>query len=275
MALQTRHGQYGLRTGIDSTQLTRTSRMVSNYTGIAVPPNKAIVGANAFAHEAGIHQDGMLKDERTYEIMTPSTVGLAESKLVLGKHSGRHAFRLRMAELGFELSSGDLYPAFQRFKLLAEKKKVVTDADLQALATSEVTSWRSSSRWSICRLRVANPVCRQQQYVCEGPRGWRRPWAPVRWMLRFRPSTRCFDRPLLWLNTASTALPRVSMPREVSVRIRSADGDPRTFGGYSADTDVIMASAQAYLSALNRLLVAQGQGSTGRETGSATVSVAR
>jgi 2-isopropylmalate synthase len=138
MALHTRHPFYGLRTSIDTVQLARTSKMVSNYTGIVVPPNKAIIGANAFAHEAGIHQDGMLKDHRTYEIMTPETVGLSSSKLVLGKHSGRHAFRIRLEELGHHLSQAELFPAFQRFKALAEKKKMVTDADLVALVESEV-----------------------------------------------------------------------------------------------------------------------------------------
>ncbi len=279
MALRTRHGQYGLRTGIESTQLTRTSRMVSNYTGIAVPPNKAIVGANAFAHEAGIHQDGMLKDERTYEIMTPSTVGLAESKLVLGKHSGRHAFRLRMAELGFELSSGDLYPAFQRFKLLAEKKKVVTDADLQALATSEVTSLEEL--FSLVDLQVACGKSGMPTATVRlrGPEGVEEV-APA---VGTGPVDASFQAINAIVRQATTLVEYsvhsvtegIDALGEVSVRIRSADGDPRTFGGYSADTDVIMASAQAYLSALNRLLVAQGQGSTGRETGSATVSVAR
>ncbi|MEE3228873.1 MAG: 2-isopropylmalate synthase, partial [Chloroflexota bacterium] len=108
MTLQTRKSIFELEHGIDTTQIVRTSRMVSNYTGIVVQPNKAIVGANAFAHEAGIHQDGMLKHEETYEIMRPETVGLSQSKLVLGKHSGRHALRVRLQELGYELSDEDL-----------------------------------------------------------------------------------------------------------------------------------------------------------------------
>ena len=121
MSLQTRQSIFELEHGIDTTQIMRTSRMVSNYTGIVVQPNKAIVGANAFAHEAGIHQDGMLKNEETYEIMRPETVGLSQSKLVLGKHSGRHALRVRLQELGYELDDEDLIDVFRRFKRVAEK----------------------------------------------------------------------------------------------------------------------------------------------------------
>ena len=134
MALHTRPVIYDAKTRVNTTELCRTSRMVSNYTGIGVPRNKAIVGENAFAHEAGIHQDGMLKDQRTYEIMTPQTVGLTQSKLVLGKHSGKHALRVHLEELGFDLDKEELREAFRRFKQLADQKKNVTDADLQALA---------------------------------------------------------------------------------------------------------------------------------------------
>ncbi|MFN2237000.1 MAG: 2-isopropylmalate synthase, partial [Anaerolineales bacterium] len=138
MALHTRRAVYGLDTGIDTTQISRISRMVSNYTGIMVQPNKAIVGANAFAHEAGIHQDGQLKNQSTYEIMRPETVGLMRSSLVLGKHSGRHALRVRLEELGFELDDEELVQTFARFKDLADKKKTITDADLEALVSDEI-----------------------------------------------------------------------------------------------------------------------------------------
>jgi len=133
MALHTRRGIFGLETGIDTTQIARVSRMVSNYTGIPVQPNKAIVGANAFAHEAGIHQDGMLKNQQTYEIMRPETIGLSRSRLVLGKHSGRHALKARLAEMGYEMTTEDLDRTFDRFKQLADKKKIVTEADLERL----------------------------------------------------------------------------------------------------------------------------------------------
>ncbi|MCA9886685.1 MAG: 2-isopropylmalate synthase, partial [Anaerolineae bacterium] len=113
------------------------SRMVSNYMGMPVQPNKAIVGANAFAHESGIHQDGVLKDAETFEIMTPESVGLAQSRLVLGKHSGRHALKVRLAELGFNVDGDALNQVFARFKELADAKKHVTDADLEALIADE------------------------------------------------------------------------------------------------------------------------------------------
>src|SRR5258707_3900031 len=125
MALRTRRPVFNLETGIDATQIMRASKLVSNYTGIVVQPNKAIVGANGFAHEAGIHQDGMLKHQQTYEIMRPETVGVTHSRLVLGKHSGRHAFKSRLTEMGYGLSEPDLDKAFTRFKDLADKKKVI------------------------------------------------------------------------------------------------------------------------------------------------------
>ena len=138
MALYTRPQFFGLRTGVDTTQIVRTSRMVSTYTGIPVQPNKAIVGANAFAHEAGIHQDGMLKNPLTYEIMRPETVGLSESNLVLGKHSGRHAFNTRLEAMGYELTREQLDQVFERFKQVCDKKKVVDDRDLEALIADEL-----------------------------------------------------------------------------------------------------------------------------------------
>lgn len=137
MALHTRRSVFGLNTGVDTTQIVRVSKLVSNYTGIVVQPNKAIVGANAFAHEAGIHQDGMLKHNQTYEIMRPETVGLTHSRLVLGKHSGRHAFKNRLVEMGYGLNETELDKAFVRFKDLADKKKIITDADLEALVADE------------------------------------------------------------------------------------------------------------------------------------------
>src|SRR5215468_971999 len=137
MAIHTRAAKLGLTTGIDTTQLTSVSRLVSTATGIAVPPNKAIVGANAFAHESGIHQDGMLKHQATYEIMRPETVGAAKTRFVLGKHSGRAALAARLAELGSPLSGVALDRVFTRFKALTDRKKQVTDADLEALVSDE------------------------------------------------------------------------------------------------------------------------------------------
>jgi 2-isopropylmalate synthase len=135
MALHTRHALYGFTTGIDTRQLTPMSRLVSACTGMVVQPNKAVVGANAFAHESGIHQDGMLKNEETYEIMRPDTVGAGKSRLVLGRQSGRHAFRARLAELGYALDDASLVRAFERFKDMAAGKRHIEDDDLLMLVT--------------------------------------------------------------------------------------------------------------------------------------------
>jgi 2-isopropylmalate synthase len=138
MVLHTRAATLGLATGLDTTEISRTSRLVSRLTGYPVQPNKAVVGRNAFAHEAGIHQDGVLKERTTYEIMDATTVGLAANSIVLGKHSGRHALRQALSELGFELSGQGLNTAFKRFKEIADKKKVLTAMDLEALVTDEL-----------------------------------------------------------------------------------------------------------------------------------------
>ncbi len=157
MTLVTRRAQLGLDTGIDTKRITPVSRLVSRYTGIAVAPNKAVVGRNAFAHEAGIHQDGVLKDQRTYEIMTPESVGLESNRLVLGKHSGRHAFRVRLEELGFELESVELDLAFGRFKVLADRQKQVTDDDLRALACQQADIVQERAPKQHSRPRIPAP----------------------------------------------------------------------------------------------------------------------
>ncbi|MGD9180417.1 MAG: 2-isopropylmalate synthase, partial [Desulfobacterales bacterium] len=135
MALVTRNNSLGLTTSINTEHIHPTSRLVSMITGIIVQPNKAVVGANAFAHEAGIHQDGVLKNPMTYEIMKPETIGLSTNKLVLGKHSGRHALRSRLKEIGYDLSDEEINLVFTRFKELADKKKHVVDEDLEVIVT--------------------------------------------------------------------------------------------------------------------------------------------
>src|SRR6059036_3325927 len=140
MLLRTRRSSVGLDTVINTREIARTSRLVSRLTGYPVQPNKAIVGRNAFAHEAGIHQDGVLKDRTTYEIMDAATIGLQTNSIVLGKHSGRHALRNALEELGFQVEGAALNTAFKRFKELADKKKKVTALDLEAIVSDEIAS---------------------------------------------------------------------------------------------------------------------------------------
>ena len=147
MALKTREAHFGVRTGVNTTRLYPTSRLVSSITGVAVPRNKAIVGENAFAHESGIHQHGMLKNAQTYEIMRPEDVGLQRSSLVLGKHSGRHAFRDRVKSLGFDLDEAELNRVFEGFKALADRKKELFDGDIEALVLN--AEGHESGPWSL------------------------------------------------------------------------------------------------------------------------------
>ncbi|MCI4102718.1 2-isopropylmalate synthase, partial [Klebsiella pneumoniae] len=146
MALKVRHDLFGLETGIDTTQIVPSSKLVSTITGYPVQPNKAIVGANAFSHESGIHQDGVLKHRETYEIMSAESVGWSANRLSLGKLSGRNAFKTKLADLGIELESEEaLNAAFARFKELADKKREIFDEDLHALVSDEMGSMNAES----------------------------------------------------------------------------------------------------------------------------------
>lgn len=288
MALHTRQPIYSLSTQIDTTQISRVSKMVSNYTGILVPPNKAIVGANAFAHEAGIHQDGMLKNELTYEIMRPETVGLAQSTLVLGKHSGRHAFKVRLHELGYELEDDDLARAFRRFKSLADKKKVITDADLQALLADEI--YQPPEVFALDGLQVSCGTMGMPTATVRlaGPEGTQFVEAAVGTGpvdAAYKAIDEIVGAPNVLLEFSVHAVTEgIDAQGEVTVRIQGEDApvapnaqretsQPRTYGGYGADTDIIVASAKAYLSAINKLL-AEG-GARGEVATAAQVGVAR
>jgi 2-isopropylmalate synthase len=274
MALHTRRPVFGLTTGIDTTQISRVSKLVSNYTGIVVPPNKAIVGANAFAHEAGIHQDGMLKHTLTYEIMRPETVGLTRTRLVLGKHSGRHALKTRLIELGFALNEAELDKAFERFKALADKKKTITDADLEALVADEF--YQPTEVFSLDGLQVACGTMGLPTATVrlKGPDGK----LYVHASIGTGPVDACYkaidaivDAPAKLLEFAVHAITEgIDALGEVTVRIEAEDGatatnaqrdyeQSRTYGGHGADTDIIVASVKAYLAALNKMLVATGQ----------------
>ena len=153
MALKTRADFFGIDTRLDTTRLYPTSRLVSSITGMHVPRNKAIVGENAFAHEAGIHQHGMLKDASTYEIMKPESVGLSRSNLVMGNHSGRHAFRERVIQLGFELDDEQLNRAFEDFKKLADRKKDMFDGDIEAIIMNAGES--TAGPWALNELNIS------------------------------------------------------------------------------------------------------------------------
>jgi 2-isopropylmalate synthase len=276
MALHTRKSTFRLETGIDTTQITRVSRLVSKYTGIAVQPNKAIVGANAFAHEAGIHQDGMLKHHGTYEIMLPETVGLQKSSLVLGKHSGRHAFMVRLIEMGYELSQEELDQGFARFKALADKKKTITDADLAALITDLL--YQSHEIYVLEGLQVACGTMGLPTATVRitGPDGKEYVWAaigtgPVD--AAYKAIDAIVQAPNTLLEFAVHSVTEgIDAIGEVTVRLEAENGSrhertspqtgrrqPRTFGGHGADTDIIVASAKAYLTALNKLLIASGR----------------
>lgn len=273
MALQTRKQFYSLSHNIVTTEIARMSKLVSNYTGIIVQPNKAIVGANAFAHEAGIHQDGMLKNQLTYEIMTPETVGVSQSRLVLGKHSGRHALKVRLDELGYELDDAGLGQAFARFKELADKKKTITDADLEALISDEF--YQPPQIYRLDGLQVACGTMGMPTATVrlEGPDGALHQVAaigtgPVD--ATYKAIDALVQAPSELLEFSIHAITEgIDALGEVTVRIRPQDGDPRfhaqiedehqrTFGGHGADTDIIVASAKAYLAAINKLLVAGG-----------------
>jgi 2-isopropylmalate synthase len=171
MALETRPEFYGAKTSLVLNEIYRTSRLVSKLTGMVVPGNKAIVGANAFAHESGIHQDGMLKEKTTYEIMSPETIGLKESKLVLGKHSGRHAFRENLVELGYTLTDEQLNIAFAKFKELADKKKTVSEEDIRAIVEEKMIETREVFSLETIQLSYGNhsvPTATIRIYTHEG-----------------------------------------------------------------------------------------------------------
>jgi len=276
MTLKTRHPIFGFETGIDTRQLSRISRLVSNYTGMVVQPNKAIVGSNAFAHEAGIHQDGMLKHQTTYEIMRPEDVGVNQTKLVLGKHSGRHALRNRLAEMGHSLDEVELDKAFTRFKELADRKKVIVDADLEALIADEfyrpLDVYILDGMQVICgtfgmptaTVRLKGPDGKIHVHASMGS-------GPVDAAYKAIDSIVKAENTLLEFNIHAIT-EGIDALGEVTVRIQPKDDDrptmdaqkeiphTRVFGGHGADTDIIVASAKAYLNALNKLIIAQTEG---------------
>ena len=253
MSLFTRKDHLGLKTGIKTKEIYHTSRLVSMITGIVVQPNKAVVGANAFAHEAGIHQDGVLKNKMTYEIMEPQTIGLSSNRLVIGKHSGRHAFKEKLGEMGYDLSQDDLNRLFEKFKELADKRKEILDEDIEALVAEEI-------------LRVPDIYKLEYLNVVSGTVAV--PTATVKLKIKGRdaqnagfgvgPIDATFNTIAKMVGSRSE-LVRFSVNSvsggmdaqgEVTVRLKE---NGLVALGKGADSDIITASAKAYINGLNRL----------------------
>ncbi|NLV73375.1 MAG: 2-isopropylmalate synthase [Chloroflexi bacterium] len=277
MAIKTRPQYYQVETGINTTQLFPTSRMVSRFTGLAVQSNKAIVGANAFAHEAGIHQDGILKNRLTYEIMDARTVGVPESSLVLGKHSGRHAFADRLEQMGYTLDTDQLNRAFARFKELADKKKYVAEADIDALISDEV--YQPQEIYGLEQLQIVSgdraiataTVCLKDmngQLLTDSAHGT----GPVDAV--YKAINRIVGVPNELTEFVVKAVTEgIDAVGEVTIRIEAKEDaaadaatNPQTgrsrhvYSGHGASTDILVASGKAYLSALNKLLAIRQAG---------------
>ncbi len=256
MAVRTRRDVFQLETGIDTTQIVPASRLVANITGFPVQPNKAIVGANAFAHESGIHQDGVLKHRETYEIMRAEDVGWSTNRMVLGKHSGRNAFRTRLEQLGASFATEEeLNAAFARFKDLADKKHEVYDEDLQALVTDAYLA-AENERVKLLYLRVCSETGEtpnaevallvdgeEHRVAASGGGPVDAAFKAIESLLQTRTD--------LLLYSVNNITSGTDSQGEVTVRVAK---DGRIFNGQGADTDIVIASAKAYVNALNKVL---------------------
>ncbi len=253
MALKTRRDFFKASTNINTKEIVRTSRLVSKITGIPVQPNKAIVGANAFAHESGIHQDGLLKEKTTYEIIRPEDIGLQSTKLVMGKHSGRHAFKTRLKELGFTLSQEEVEGLFERFKRLADQKKDIYDEDLEALVSEatartpelfslvdlSITSGLTQKPTATIKLKVGEEIFDRMEHG-DGPVD--ATYKAIVAISNTKSTLRSFD--VKSITGGTDALGEVSV---------SLEEEGRVVRGNGADTDIIVAAAKAYIDALNKL----------------------
>ncbi|MFP4472443.1 MAG: 2-isopropylmalate synthase [Candidatus Omnitrophota bacterium] len=255
MALKTRADYFGVATRINTREIARASRLVSKLTGFPVPPNKAIVGANAFAHESGIHQHGILSERSTYEIMQAEDVGVVGCGLVLGKHSGRHAFKARLTELGFDLDEEKIDQAFERFKQVADKKKEVYDEDLRAIVEDEArivepvwtledlttTSGSKSEPRVDVELRSCEGEVKENSSTGDGP---------VDACYKAIDEITSVPGTLMDYSLRSVTRGKDAMG-EVTVRVKFRD---RTVIAHGVSTDIIVASAKAYLNALNKVI---------------------
>jgi len=260
MALRTRKDFFHFDTGIRTEEIYRTSKLLQSITGVSVQPNKAVVGANAFAHEAGIHQHGVLQTPLTYEIMTPESVGVPKSQLVLGKHSGRHAFKKRLEELGADLSEEDLNKAFGRFKDLCDRKKEVFDEDLLALVEDEVLA--SNQGYSLEHLQFTSgtnivptaTVRLRMQDETYQESGWGDGPVDAAYKaidLITKVPGKLLEYQIRAITAGKDALGEVTATVEV---------DGRRIVGRGSSTDVIEASVRAYLNAINKVVVRQTSG---------------
>ena len=261
MAIETRRSDLGVSTNIDTTQIYRTSRLVSDIAGFPVQPNKAIVGANAFRHASGIHQDGVLKERTTFEIMDPQSVGWPSSSLVLGKLSGRAGLRARLEDLGYTLSQDQLNEAFEAFKDLADRKREVTDADLEALMADQR---RTKSETELYHLEHVQVSCGNHEIPTAtvrltNPKGETLTDAatgtgPVDAV--YEAINRIIQVPNVLTEFRVDAVTEgIDALGDVTIRIEK---DGKTYVGRGYDTDIIVASAKAYMNSLNRLLAIEG-----------------
>ena len=244
-------------TNINTHEIYKASRLVSNMTGMLVQPNKAIVGANAFAHESGIHQDGVLKNRLTYEIMDAQLIGLNDNQIVLGKHSGRNAFRTRLGELGYSLGDQDLNKAFLRFKEVADKKKEISDRDLEAIVNDEVLQVAEHFKLELVQVSCGSNAQPTATVTIRMPSGEEVTDAsigtgPVDAIYRAINRVVDIENDLIEYSVQSVTA-GIDAMGEVTIRVRNG---VRIFSGHAANTDIIVASADAYISALNRLYTA-------------------
>jgi 2-isopropylmalate synthase len=255
MALTTRKNYYNITHNIDTTQIYRTSKLVSSLTGVLVQPNKAVVGANAFAHESGIHQHGILNEKSTYEIMTPESIGLSQNKMVLGKLSGRHAFEDRLKEMGYTLDQEAINKAFEKFKELADKKKVVLDDDIQALVEERVSQIPEMYQLVSFQINSGNKVIstavielnRENSVITEAATGD----GPVDAAFNAIERAIGMELKLVDYNLRAVTGGKDALG-EVTVKVAKNGGKP--FIGRGISTDIIEASVKAYLNAINRML---------------------
>ena len=247
-------------TRVRTEEITKTSRLVSNLTGMVVQPNKAIVGANAFAHESGIHQDGVLKNRLTYEIIDARTVGLSDNRISLGKLSGRSAVRARLEELGYDLTREDLDEAFARFKDLADRKREITDRDLEAIVSEQVQQPEARFQLKLVQVSCGSSLRPTATVTLADDQGSEQTLSavgtgPVDAVCRALNAVAGVSNELIEFSVKSVT-EGIDAMGEVTIRLRR---DGSLYSGHAADTDVVVAAAMAFVNALNRLVAGEDQ----------------